>query len=422
MNLQKRVMATITEIIELYLNPETEERPWAIAWSGGKDSTTVLSLVCQALKMIPLEKRNREIRVIMSDTKMENPVLEHYMHQQVDLVNDWAYKNNVPLEVRVVSREINRSFFVGVIGKGWTLPNNGDERYCTHALKIEPQNKAVEDIDPCLLLLGSRSDESARRSATIEKYRAEKGSRFSISPYNKGIRLYMPIVEYTTDEVWKILLNPLPWGSSEPIRNLYKDATGECALINPDGATKTTKFCGARFGCWTCPPITKDKSTENMSMVYDWMVPLTEWRQLLKDVHNKKKNPDFRSGYRRNKTPMGPGRGCLAISARKFLLDKLLETQRDVNRLRQLDANPLHRAPIELISQEEVDLIRNHWQEDAAERPWLIDNREMKTGDFAAAEKLIAEKMKIRRRKKQEKLEKAREMDMSRDYQLAMDI
>lgn len=317
-------------------------------------------------------------------------------------------RHNVPLEVRVVSRENTRSFFVGVIGKGWTLPTNGDDRYCTHALKIEPQNRAVEDINPCLLFIGTRTDESARRAATIEKYREEKGSRFSISPYNKGRKIYMPIVDYTTDEIWQILLNPLPWGSSEDIRRLYKDATGECALINPDGAKKATLACGARFGCWTCPPITKDRSTENMSKVYEWMTPLTEWRQLLKDVFNAKKNPQFRSGYRRNKTPMGWGKGCLAISARKYLLEKLLETQKDVNKLRALDANPLHHYPIELISFEEIEMIKASWAEDESLRPWLVDNSEVESGDWEKAEKLLAEKQVIRRQKKLAKMKEGK--------------
>ncbi|MEF3312569.1 phosphoadenosine phosphosulfate reductase family protein [Paenibacillus sp. GYB004] len=402
MNLQTKVMLTVSEIVELYLDQETEGQPWALAWSGGKDSTTVLALVCRALQMIPAVKRTRDIRVVMSDTKMENPILEEYMHRQVDAVNDWAYSAGMPIEVRVVSREDSKSFFVGIIGKGWTLPNNGDDRYCTHHLKIDPQNKAVEDINPCLLLIGTRTDESARRSGTIEKYRDGKGSRFSTSPYNKGRRIYMPIVEFTTDEIWQVLLNPLPWGSSEEIRKLYKDATGECALINPNGAQKTAKFCGARFGCWVCPPITKDKSTENMAKIYDWMKPLTEWRQLLKDVHNPKKNPQFRSGYRRNRTPMGYGKGCLAISARRYLLETLIQTQEDVNRLRVMDSNPLHRAPIELINSYEIGLIRKHWEEDAKERPWLIDNQEMEPGDFRKAEILIAEKMDRKREKRRE--------------------
>jgi DNA sulfur modification protein DndC len=396
-------MATVAEILEQYLDPATEGQPWAVSWSGGKDSTAVLVLVCRAIQMLKPEQRTRWVNVIMSDTKIENPILEDYMRRQVRTLNRWSRQNNMPVAGEIVSRKAKRSFWVGIIGWGWTLPTNGDDRYCTHALKIEPQNARLSEINPCLQLIGSRTEESTRRASTIDKYREERGSRFSVSPYTDGRRLYMPIVDYTTDEVWQILLNPLPWGPSDEIRRLYKDATGECALINPGGSIKATQACGARFGCWVCPPITKDRSTENMSNVYEWMKPLTEWRQLLKDVHNPKKNPQLRSGYRRNRTPMGPGKGCLAIHARKYLLEQLLQTQADVNRLRELDDNPLHRVPIELISEEEVDMIQAAWAEDAAKRPWLIDNREMETGDFEKAEKLLAEKAEIRKGKREEK-------------------
>lgn len=403
MNLQTRIMATIAEIVEQYMDESTAGHPWGISWSGGKDSTTVLVLVCRALQMLKPDKRTRPVYVITSDTRIENPIIVDYVHRQVRAINRWARQNGMPIQTEVVSRETKRSFWVGVIGWGWTLPTNGDDRYCTHALKIEPQNKRYLNLNPSLQLIGSRTEESTRRATTIDKYREERGSRFSVSPYSDGRRLYMPIVDYTVDEVWQILLNPLPWGPSDEIRRLYKDATGECALVNPGGSVKATQACGARFGCWVCPPITKDRSTENMSSIYEWMKPLTEWRQLLKDVHNPKKNPHLRSGYRRNKTPMGPGKGCLAVHARKQLLERLLQTQEDVNRLRELDGNPLHRVPIELISQEELDMIHAAWEEDTVKRPWLIDNSEMEPGDFERAVTDLAEKQIVRKQKRAEK-------------------
>ncbi|WP_135552070.1 phosphoadenosine phosphosulfate reductase domain-containing protein [Paenibacillus cymbidii] len=406
MDLQTKVMAAVAEIAEQYCDPDTQGRPWAVSWSGGKDSTTVLALVCRALQMLPSSKRTREVIVIMSDTKIENPILEDYMRRQVRAVNRWARQNAMPLTAEIVSRPIKRSVWVGWLGWGWTLPTNGDDRYCTHALKIEPQNQRLTDVNPCLQLIGSRTEESTRRAATIETYREERGSRFTVSPYSDGRRIYMPIVEWTTDEVWQVLLNALPWGSSDEIRKLYKDATGECALINPGGSVKATQACGARFGCWVCPPITKDRSTENMSAKYEWMKPLTEWRQLLKDAHNPKKHPDWRSGYRRNRTPLGPGKGCLAIHARKYLLTELLQAQQEVNTLRAYDENPLHRVPIELISAEEIELIRAAWEEDAVKRPWLIDDREMEPGDWDRAVTRLAEKEVVRKQKRAEKKQK----------------
>src|SRR5205085_449564 len=83
------------------------------------------------------------------------------------------------------------------------------------------------------------------------------------------------------EDVWAYLQKyPLGWSSSHAVRKLYKDATGECGFSNPKGVKSTVEACGARFGCWLCPVILQDKSTEKMSETYDWMVPLTEWRQM----------------------------------------------------------------------------------------------------------------------------------------------
>ncbi|MNC35747.1 hypothetical protein D3C75_842410 [compost metagenome] len=103
-------------------------------------------------------------------------------------------------------------------------------------------------------------------------------------------------------------------------------------------------------------------------------------------------------------TPLGPGMGCLAISARRHLLERLLQAQEDVNRLREMDPNPLNRTPIQLISLEEIELIRAAWEDDAQHRPYLIDNSEMVPGDWEAAAKRNEERKEARRLKKEQKI------------------
>jgi DNA sulfur modification protein DndC len=53
------------EIQEVYLS---DNRPWVIGYSGGKDSTTALQLVWCALSELPEEKRTKPVFVISSDT------------------------------------------------------------------------------------------------------------------------------------------------------------------------------------------------------------------------------------------------------------------------------------------------------------------------------------------------------------------
>jgi DNA sulfur modification protein DndC len=69
-------------LLEMYLD-ESDQRDWAVAWSGGKDSTAVMGVLVSTLEALPAEKRTRRVHVVMSDTVVENPVLETYMHDQV---------------------------------------------------------------------------------------------------------------------------------------------------------------------------------------------------------------------------------------------------------------------------------------------------------------------------------------------------
>ena len=56
----------------------TQDFPWIIGFSGGKDSTLMTHAVFAALEQIPPSLRNREIHVVSNDTMVESPlVLAH---------------------------------------------------------------------------------------------------------------------------------------------------------------------------------------------------------------------------------------------------------------------------------------------------------------------------------------------------------
>jgi 3'-phosphoadenosine 5'-phosphosulfate sulfotransferase (PAPS reductase)/FAD synthetase len=69
--------------------PETERRncdnnrPWIIGFSGGKDSTVLLTLVWMALIKIregnPDATLKRQVYLVCNDTMVENPVIEEYV-------------------------------------------------------------------------------------------------------------------------------------------------------------------------------------------------------------------------------------------------------------------------------------------------------------------------------------------------------
>lgn len=171
MNIQELAGATILDIVERYTNEE-DTRDWAVAWSGGKDSTVTLSLMVKSFDHIPKNKWNlRKVHVVMSDTQVENPILQAYMERQANALKDYVARKGYPVTVNVVNRPVEESYFVLTLGRGYFLPmNNGQGRWCTGRLKIDPQDKALREINPSYILIGTRRGESASRAASIDKW------------------------------------------------------------------------------------------------------------------------------------------------------------------------------------------------------------------------------------------------------------
>lgn len=365
-------------IMSMYLD-ETDTRPWCVAFSGGKDSTALMGLVVSVIEALPPDKRNREIYGVMSDTIVENPLVQAHMSEQARLINEYCRKKDLPVSVTQVSRKIEQSYFVKIMGLGYFLPmNNGKGRWCTDRLKIKPQNEFMKEKGPSYILTGVRHAESTSRSKSIDKWHV---SEFIGNHVDLKALTFNPLVNWTVQDVWKFLeMEGLSWGSTLSVRTIYKDATGECGFTNPEGTEKKgVEVCGARHGCWLCPVILKDKSTEKMSEKHDWLEPLTEWRQLQLRVYgNFKRKADqerqeaikliTKSGTKRDGRPLKPGQGTLTVHARKYLLEKLLETEALVNRIRKLDKL----EPISLISEDEIKLIHKLNHDDIMDRSYLV--------------------------------------------------
>lgn len=80
-----RIDNIIEEIVDQYTYADSTQRPWIIGFSGGKDSTVLLTLVWKALLKVknsfplPVQLR-RHIYVVCNDTMVENPVITEYVY------------------------------------------------------------------------------------------------------------------------------------------------------------------------------------------------------------------------------------------------------------------------------------------------------------------------------------------------------
>ena len=80
----KRIKKVVDDIIDEYAYSDNKDRPWIIGFSGGKDSTVLLTLVWIALHKIRTEfdvpfQLKRPVHVVCNDTMVENPIITAYV-------------------------------------------------------------------------------------------------------------------------------------------------------------------------------------------------------------------------------------------------------------------------------------------------------------------------------------------------------
>jgi len=354
--------ARYEEIRSVYLS---DNRPWVVGFSGGKDSTCTLQMVWAALSALPVEQRQKPIYVISSDTLVETPVIVRYIDVTLVRIAAAAAEQGLPIETQKVTPKVDRSFWVNLIGRGYPAPTR-HFRWCTERLKIEPANDFIKgrvaEFGEVVMVLGVRSAESATRAQVMSFHRI-KGSPLSRHSSLTNAFVYGPIEALTTDDVWTYLLqNPSPWGNdNRDLVAMYRNAqAGECPLV----VDTTTPSCGnSRFGCWVCTVVVRDRSMEAMiDSGEEWLEPLLEFRDLLAETQAPEKRTEVREFRRRSgqvsfiKGTDTPVPGPYTLEFCKTLLAQLLATQVEVQRAAPPGEDTL------LIHDAELHEIRRIWR------------------------------------------------------------
>lgn len=354
----------IDELLDQYQEKDRYNRPWIIGFSGGKDSTVLLTLTWLALQKakennIPLD---RHIYVVCNDTMVENPVIEEYVSTVLQQIQFAAKKQNLPITVQQTTPQIEDTFWSCVIGKGYPVPNNAF-RFCTEKMKIKPTSTFITNQvaanGEAIILIGTRLSESQRRAQSIKKHEI-KGHRLSKHPLNPNTFTYAPIKELMLEEVWWIInVIPSPWGFDNKILyKIYADASAddyECPTVVTDDSHRT---CGqSRFGCWICTVVKEDKSmTSLINNGVTWMKPLLDFRNKLVENRNVS---EYRSSTRRNGQvavdETGHNQGNYTMSYRISLLKELLEIQKNTQK---------YRSSYDLITSQELIAIQVMWYRD----------------------------------------------------------
>ncbi|MGX2032909.1 DNA phosphorothioation system sulfurtransferase DndC [Methylocaldum gracile] len=339
-------------------------RPWIIGFSGGKDSTLVLQLVVESLLEIPRSERKRPLHVIANDTLVESPIVQSYVDSILEMLKQTLSQLSLPIDIVKTTPDLDQTFWVNLIGRGYPAPTRLF-RWCTDRMKIRPTTnyikQQVSESGEVILLLGVRRSESAARAASAKKY--DNGDRLNRHNDIPGCLVFRPILELTTDEVWEYLAETAPpWGGvHQALIELYRNAAGgDCPIVIDPDAQPSCGSTSIRFGCWTCTVVDKDKSFRNsMEKGFEKLEPMADFRDWLKDFCYK--DDANRMKQRRNGQD---GIGPLTFQARKTILNKLIELQKQVGVL--------------LISSGEIKRIKEIWRTDTSQQVLNQANRLLK--------------------------------------------
>lgn len=360
----KRIENIIEELQNQYLEEDRYNRPWIIGFSGGKDSTVLLTLVWLALSKLKEQgvELKRKVFVVCNDTMVENPIIAEYVTTVLVTIQQSAKEQQMPITVSMTTPELEDTFWCCVIGKGYPVPNNSF-RFCTEKMKIKPTSKFItEQIvadGEAIILVGTRLSESQQRERSIRRHEI-KGHRLSKHPLNPNTYTYAPIKELMLEEIWWIINTlPSPWGfDNEVLYKIYTDASAddyECPTVVAD---TNHRSCGqSRFGCWICTVVKEDKSMNSLiKNGIKWMQPLLDFRNRLVDNRNVS---ELRCSTRRNGQKAvdetGHNLGNYTMEYRIQLLQELLTVQKDTQ---------AYRSSIDLITNQELIAIQVLWYRD----------------------------------------------------------
>jgi DNA sulfur modification protein DndC len=337
---------------------------WVIAYSGGKDSSAVATLIPQLIANgnIPAPK---SLTILYADTRMELPPLQNSAMAVMDRLRELG------CECHVVLPKMEDRFFVYMFGRGVPPPSN-TFRWCTSQIKIEPMMEALAELrkkhdQKFLMLTGVRLGESAQRDARISLSCGKNGAECGQGWFQETTPEHVadtlaPLLHWRVCFVWKWLRQWAPQGGFPTERVADSYGGEEAEEIN------------ARTGCVGCNLAARDVALETLLTNDRWsyLKPLMGLRALyaeLKKPHNRLRKPTgekTKAGIlSKNQNRMGP----LTMDARRWGMQQVLDIQEAVN----VGARACGDPEYFLISSEEQEAIESLIDANTWPQKWTGD-------------------------------------------------
>jgi DNA sulfur modification protein DndC len=327
---------------------------WAIAFSGGKDSSATVTLVVDLIEKGEIP-RPESLTVLYADTRQELPPLHKAAMALLDNLRQRGF------ETRVVLPQMDHRYFVYVLGRGVPPPSN-TFRWCTPKLKVMSMERELDALrqergEKFLMLTGVRIGESAARDQRIAMSCTKDGGEcgqgwFQQTASNAVADTLAPLLHWRVCHVWDWLVQAdveLGFPTFE-IAEVYghdpQDDLGETEPLN------------ARTGCIGCPLVQEDSALERVleNPKWEYLSPLRQLRPLYWEVkkpqHRLRKHGEVKKDgtLAKKQGRLGP----LTLETREWMLGEILRIQDEVNAAAAAVGQPA----VSLINGEELDRIR----------------------------------------------------------------
>lgn len=324
-------------------------RHWAIAYSGGKDSSATAAFVTWAIRTGRV-KAPETLTILYADTRQELTPLQAVAQSFMQKLRTQGY------HAETVLPAMDDRFYVYMLGRGVPPPSNRF-RWCTPKLKIEPMARALQDLrqrrgEKFLMLTGVRLGESARRDERIaiscSKDSGECGQGwFQSQPPDAVSDTLAPLLHWRVCYVWDWLYfgNDPAYAKTKAWKD-FQHGYDLARIAEVYGGDEV------RTGCIGCNLASRDVALENLVKHPSWsqLSPLLEIKPLFAELKKpqsrvRKATPDIKKDgtYAKNAQRMGP----LTMEAREYGLSRVLDIQ--------------SRAGVNLIDAEEEARIRELW-------------------------------------------------------------
>ena len=321
---------------------------WAVAFSGGKDSSATVTLLCHLMETGRIPKPD-SLTVLYADTRQELPPL----HAAALGIMEALRKRGI--DTRVVLPELDYRYFVYMLGRGVPPPSN-TFRWCTPKLKVMNMERELEKVrqqygEKLLMLTGVRIGESAARDQRIAISCTKDGGEcgqgwFQQTSSHAVADTLAPILHWRICNVWDWLMFEAPklGFPTEEIAAVY-------GMTNE--GSESEEPLALRTGCIGCPLVQEDRALEAVISEPQWayLAPLSKLRPLYREIKKRQYRHRKHGEVKKDGTLAAKQNrlGPLTMEARRWMLGQVLEIQEDVNQAARRENRPT----ISLINEEE---------------------------------------------------------------------